>query len=98
MNYTIGVVCIVITSITWSLANILTRLIKKVHFSLVMFHYGWLASSILLIYLAAEHVIKEETPFETTMRFLTYNFEQAKLLFGLSLVNALGLNLLTLAF
>jgi len=74
-NYAIGVTCIVITSVCWSLANILTRLIKNVHFSLVMFHYGWLASTILLLYLGAEHCFINETPFATKMRFMTYDFE-----------------------
>ena len=55
-KYAIGVVCIVITSWTWSLANVLTRKLKEVHVSLMMFHYGWLASSILLIYLVWEHM------------------------------------------
>ena len=72
-KYAIGVMCIVITSWTWSLANVLTRKLKEVHVSLMMFHYGWLASSILLIYLVWEHLDLED-PFNQTMRFLTYDF------------------------
>ena len=56
LEFIIGMACILTCSITYSLVSVLTQKLKEIHFSLMMFHYGWVASSMILIYLIVEHI------------------------------------------
>ena len=96
-EFTIGMICIFTTSWMYSLVGVLTRKVKDIHFSLMMFHYGWVASLTILIYLVIEHVMISESIL-SPLRMFTYSKEQYILLVTLSLFNALGMNLNTLAF
>ena len=55
-EFIIGMSCILTCSITYSLVSVLTQKLKTIHFSLMMFHYGWVASSMVFLYLILEHI------------------------------------------
>jgi drug/metabolite transporter (DMT)-like permease len=51
IEYLIGLSCILTTAFMYSFIGVITRRLREIHFSLMMFHYGWITSLILIIYL-----------------------------------------------
>jgi hypothetical protein len=56
----------------YSLVGVITRKINEVHFSLMMFHYGWFASLTLALYLLFEWILNDASKI---IRILTYSSE-----------------------
>lgn len=50
-QYQFALVCVFITAVCYSFVGVITRYLREIHFSLMMFHYGWIASLILWIYM-----------------------------------------------
>ena len=50
-QYFFGLACIFTTAMTYSFVGVITRYLREIHFSLMMFHYGWTASCMLLVYM-----------------------------------------------
>ena len=71
--YLVGLICIIVCA--WMNASIIviTRTLKEVHFSLIMFHYGWIASVILFIYLIIERLFLIEDRTQPIRQF-QYNW------------------------
>ena len=92
-----GFICIFTTAILAPVVTIFTRIMKDIHFSLLMFHYGWIASLSLIIWLVFEHLYILGNPNLANIRFFTYTFNQNIALVIMAGLNALGMNLLTIA-
>ena len=71
-EFVIGMSCILTTSIMYSLVSVLTQKLKSIHFSLMMFHYGWIASLMVFIYLTFEHLLLSDKSIFEPMRLFTY--------------------------
>ena len=64
----------------------------------MMFHYGWIASVVLIIYLTLEYVVGSgNDQFEDGLRITTYTGTQWKQLIAISIINAIGMNCNTIA-
>lgn len=92
-----GVACIFTTAWMYSLTIVFSRIMKDVHFSLLMFHYGWIASVSLIVGLVMEHVIVHASFDFANLRMFSYTNGQYSQLVILSLLNAFGMNLATIA-
>ena len=53
-DFYIGLVAIMITSIGYSVCAVLTRTMKKVHFSIMQFLYGGISTMLIITYLLIE--------------------------------------------
>ena len=91
-EYSMGLLLITCCAFFYSIIIILTRKMKDVHFSLVMFHYGFLASIILIIWIVLKYVIYM-SDYPNGPQIFTYDAEQWKLLITMSVANAVGMNL-----
>lgn len=85
------------TAWVYSIVGVITRLAKDIHFSVLMFHYAWSASLILIIYLAFEHVKNSES-IMSTPRLFKYSLKHNLLMVASALLNAFGMNLATIAW
>ena len=102
-HYMLGVFSIFMAAWAFSFVGVITRKVREVHFSLMMFHYGWFSTLILLTWIVIEFCFfknpdKTLNDSSKTPRILNYNFDQYILLISLSIVNVLSMNLNTLAF
>lgn len=70
--YIFGLCSIFTCSWCYSIVGVITRKINEISFSVMMFHYGWTASVILMIYLTGEHICTGA--FFRTPRFMTYSW------------------------
>ena len=59
-SYTLGISLAVITAISYSTAAVIIRKIKNVHFSIVNFHYGWIAFLLMFAALVIEYEISDQ--------------------------------------
>ena len=71
-----GVACIFTTAWMYSLTIVFSRIMKDVHFSLLMFHYGWIASLSLIVGLVIEHIFKFGTFDLANLRMFSYTSGQ----------------------
>lgn len=62
-----------------------------------MFHYGWVASLSLIIWLIFEHLYIFGDHNLANMRMFSYTFNQNVALVVLAAFNAFGMNLMTIA-
>ena len=56
-SFTFCVLAVFYTSWSYSAISILTRKLKEVHFSLIMFHYGWFASTSIFTFLTIQYFV-----------------------------------------
>ena len=103
LDYILGLTCILITSWIASIVVVVTRFLKDIHFSLIMFHYGWIASLTLFLWLIIEQVTNPSSLFQDIniiwrLTLTQYNTEQYFILAVVATLNAVGMNLSTLAF
>ena len=96
-QYAFAMVCVFACSFLGSIILTLTRFLKNLHFTLVMFHYGWISSVILTAWLLAEY-LTDPSRFPQGLRLLTYNLNQWGLLGIISILNSIAMNLETIAF
>ena len=89
------------TAICFSSIAVMTRKMKEVHFSLLMFHYGLFASVILGSYLIIEFLIaldqghlSEDCP---TLRLFCYDWKQWIQLIAVGILNCSSMNFMTIA-
>lgn len=71
-----GVACIFTTAWMYSLTIVFSRIMKDVHFSLLMFHYGWIASVSLIVGLVIEHIFVYRSFDLINIRMFSYNHSQ----------------------
>ena len=92
----IGLLCIFTTSWCAAIVVVLTRYLKEIHFSIMMFHYGWTASFVLMVWLIFEFIVWNNS-FTNGFRLFTYSLYQWLLLIVIAIFNALAMNLATIA-
>lgn len=101
-SYLLGIMCALIAALGCSGIAIVTREIKEVHFSIMMFWYGIFAASIYFTTLLAEYQLSAKYDFidETYpgFRLLCYNFHQWTLMLSAVFCNAVSMNCSTIAF
>jgi hypothetical protein len=83
--------------------SIITRRIKEIHFSIMMFWYGIFAATMYFTVLMVEYKFGGEdyaSPDKscTTFRLLCYDFHQWKLMLSAAFCNAVSMNCSTIAF
>ena len=87
----LGLIFMFVVAFLYSLIIILTRKMKGLHFTLVMFHYGLCASGILLVWLIIHYLTNlEEYP--NGPRLLTYDRSQWFQLIAIAVINSVGMN------
>ena len=79
-----------------STITVITRKLREIHFSLMMFSYGFIATLSLGVYLILEYLIFK-SQFLDGMRLFSYDKDQWILLMWVSLVNAIAMNCVTIA-
>lgn len=94
--YLIGIVTMFVNSWCFAFVGVITRLVKQVHFSVMLFWYALVASTILFLGLAVEHVA--EHGFGSCPRLLSYSSKMYSLIFVASIFNAVGMNFATIAW
>jgi drug/metabolite transporter (DMT)-like permease len=57
MDQLTGLIFIFVSAISYSFVGVITRRLKEVHFSVVMFHYSLISSLMLGAYVLGEHYI-----------------------------------------
>ena len=97
VQYILGVVCIVGSAFCCGCVNITFAKLKDIHYSLLVFHYGWISSVVLFIWLLFEFIVWNGE-FTEGFRIFTYTGYQWVLLLFIAISNALAMNLLTIAF
>ena len=89
------------TSLAFSTITVITRKIKSVHFSLMMFYYGLFASIVLICWLSIEFLFfSENTNYSCSpgkLRLLCYNSHQWFLLLAVAINNSISMNFMTIA-
>ena len=86
---------IFITAWCHSAVGVITRKLREIHFSLMMFHYGMFGTVLLSTWTLIEFGAFTK---EDGLRIIQYSKEQYLLLFLTGILNAISLNFLTLAF
>ena len=79
---TIGCCCILLTAWGFSFVNVLTRLMQKTPFAILMFYYSIIGFSITLCILMVEAAIKEQP-----LRIFKYDFQQYGITIIASFIN-----------
>jgi hypothetical protein len=89
------------TAVCFSSIAVMTRKMKEIHFSLLMFHYGLFASVILGSYLIIEFIkayyqghLSEDCP---TFRLFCYDWKQWIQLIAIGILNCSSMNFMTIA-
>ena len=93
-GYLVGLACVFCTAWCYSTVGVLTKYLNSIHFSVMLFHYAWSASTILIIYLSIDYLFSDLV----VPRLFTYNLQLYGLTLGASLLNAFGMNLCTIAW
>ena len=86
---------ILITAWCHSAVGVITRKLREIHFSLMMFHYGVFSTFVLSIWTLFEFAVFTQ---DSGLRLIQYSSDQYLLLFLTGFFNAISLNFLTLAF
>ena len=94
--YVVGMVCVLCTSWCASAVTAITRYLKDIHFSVIMFYYGLSASIILMVWLVLEYFIWLY-PAGKPFRMLHYSLADWSLLTIIAILNAVGMNFATIA-
>ena len=88
----------------FSANNVLTRKMKELHFSVMMFHYGLFATIFCLVWMIAEYVIQSRNGSYKSVseecigfRLFCYSSSQWELLLAIGLINAIAMNFQTIA-
>ena len=102
-KFTIGVLAVLYTAWSFGGISILTHKLKDVHFSLIMFHYGWFATTSIFGFLIIEFLVtKSENYFYINdcknIRLLCYTPNQWFYIFIPAIFNAFSMNFETIAF
>ena len=93
-GYLVGLACVICTAWCYSTVGVLTNYLNNIHFSVMLFHYAWSASTILIIYLCFDYLKSDSV----VPRLFTYNMQLYGLTLAASLLNAFGMNLATIAW
>ena len=77
MDYMFGIFCITTTAIVYSWVSVLTRKLREVHFSVILFHYTSFGSLIIFVYLLFEHFFftASVSPTFSNLRVFNYSFD-----------------------
>ena len=89
-----GLIAVFTASWGYAVVVVLTRKLKEVHFSLMMFYYGFFATMTLTVALIVEWLFFSD---DKVPRILTYSGEQYLYVLIIAVLNAFGMNLSTLA-
>ena len=92
-QYVFGLTCIFVTAWAASAVGVLTNFLKEIHFSVMMFHYGWSASATLLCYIVWEYTSSDMTEF----RLFSYSLKMYVIVLLSAFFNAVGMNMATIA-
>jgi len=100
-EYLIGIMCALVAALGFSGISIITRKIKEVHFSIMMFWYGIFAASMYFLGLVLEYNIIGRNYADQScqsFRLLCYDSHQWKLMLSAAFCNAVSMNCSTIAF
>ena len=102
-NFALGVASVLWCSWSFSAISIITRKLKEIHFSLMLFHYGWFATSALLGFMIFEFYFTKPQNYKSVdncqnMRFLCYSTNQLVFMLIPAIFNVFSMNFTTLAF
>ena len=99
-RFYLGLLTALVCAISYSLVTVLTRRMKSMHFSIVIFHYAWFSTVSLTLWVLIEYWInidnKEIYPYET-VRILSYAPTQYFLMLFIGFCNAVNINIMTIA-
>ena len=103
-QYILAMLILCLNPFFFSSVSVLTRKMKDIHFSLMMFHYGLFATIFCSVWITAEYVIQSRNgtyqPVSedcTAIRVLCYGRHQWAILFSIGLLNASSMNFMTIA-
>jgi drug/metabolite transporter (DMT)-like permease len=103
-QYIFGMSMMLVTACCFSGVTVMTRKMKEIHFSLLMFHYGAFASTLIGAYLIIEFIAKSNNGTYdavsedcTTFRLFCYDSAQWFLLLAVGICNAVSMNFMTIA-
>lgn len=104
IEYLFGLSMIFCTSWCFSAVTVITRKIKELHFSLLMFHYGLFATILLTIVIIGEYLVTDHKTYRhglpnscTTIRLFCYDATQWFLLIFVAIFNSVSMNFMTIA-
>ena len=89
MQYLIGVGCAFGYTIMLSFIIVITRKMRKIHFSVILFYYGLIAAILLALWLAFEYTVDFYDQFKDGLRLTTYDQYQWLLILGCLLTNTI---------
>lgn len=103
-QYLFGLLMIYLTNLGFAGITVMTRKMKEIHFSILLFYYGMIASTVVGVYLGLEYLVQSVngtyTPVNSTctsFRFLCYNSTQWGTLLIIGVLNAASMNFMTIA-
>ena len=93
-NPLIGIMCCMFTAIGYSSVIVLTRKLKNIHYSIMLFQYGFWATSLFLIYALIDFALGQDT----YPSILYLDSTQWKYLGVISVMNSIAQYFATIAF
>ena len=94
-QYLLGLGFAFITSWMYASVIVLNRVLKEIHFAVILFYYTLFGSAVLLVYILAAHAQTGSS--WSSLGLLNYSTEQWGQMLALAFFNSVGMNFNTLA-
>ena len=103
-QYLFGLLMIYLTNLGFSGITVMTRKMKDIHFSILLFYYGLIASTSVALFLTLEYLIQSSNGNYSTvndectsLRLFCYDLTQWSTLLVIGVLNAASMNFMTIA-